>query len=166
MHQADERNDRDQLAGRARSARAVAALLALAAAATLAGCASTADTGARPPEVSAPKPSLEEQWGVHVLGVHLSARGYMLDFRYRVLDPDKARPVFDRKIHPMLIDDASGAKMIVPDPPKIGSLRNTGSPIAGKNYFVIFGNPGKFVKPGSRVTVVIGEFRAPNLVVE
>src|SRR6187549_1044528 len=28
----------------------------------------------------------EEQWGVRVLGVRLSADGHILDFRYRILD--------------------------------------------------------------------------------
>jgi hypothetical protein len=29
-----------------------------------------------------------------------------------------------------------------------------------------FANPGKFIRPGDRVTVLIGEFRASHLVVE
>jgi hypothetical protein len=30
----------------------------------------------------------------------------------------------------------------------------------------MFGNPGKFVKQGNKVAVVIGDFRVENLVVE
>lgn len=109
---------------------------------------------------------LEEKWGIKVLGLRQSANGYMLDFRYRVLDPEKAAPLFDRKVKPLLIDQATGAKFAVPEPPKVGALRNTRKPVANKNYFVIFANPANYVKKGNKVTVVIGDFRAENLVVE
>jgi hypothetical protein len=110
--------------------------------------------------------SLEERWGVKDLSIRLASNGYMLDFRYRVTDPEKALPLFDRKIKPYLEDGVSGARFYVPNPPKIGSLRNTRPPQADRIYFIIFGNPGKYIKPGSRVTVVVGDFKAENLVVQ
>jgi hypothetical protein len=109
---------------------------------------------------------LEESWGIRILGLRLSAGGYMLDFRYRVLDPTKAAPLLDRSVKPHLIDQASGAKVIVPSPPKIGPLRTTQAPQAGRSYFVIFANPGVYIERGSKVTVVIGDFRAEDLTVE
>ena len=90
----------------------------------------------------------------------------MLDFRYRVLDPEKALPLFDRKIKPHLVDEATGAVFAVPEPPKVGALRSTRKPQPGKNYFVMFANPGGYVKKNSKVSVVIGDFRAENLVVQ
>ncbi|RMG84918.1 MAG: hypothetical protein D6708_16425, partial [Candidatus Dadabacteria bacterium] len=36
---------------------------------------------------------VREKWGIEVVGVMLSAGGYMLDFRYRVVDPEKAKPL-------------------------------------------------------------------------
>ena len=110
--------------------------------------------------------SLEETWGVKDLSIRLASNGYMLDFRYRVTDPEKALPLFDRKIKPYLEDGVSGSRFYVPNPPKIGSLRNTRPPQEDRIYFIIFGNPGMFIKPGSRVTVVVGDFRAENLVVQ
>ncbi len=111
--------------------------------------------------------SIEEKWGIRVLNIRQSANGYMLDFRYRVLDPDKASHLFNRKEKPYLIDQESGARFMVPSSPKIGPLRQTSlKPIANRNYFILFANPGKYVKVGNKVTVVIGEFRAENLVVE
>jgi len=111
--------------------------------------------------------SLEERWGIRVLSIRQSANGYMLDFRYRVLDPEKAFLLMNRKEKPYLIDQASGAKFMVPSAPKVGPLRQTSvKPTPNRNYFIIFANPGKYVKPGNKVTVVIGEFRAENLVVE
>ena len=60
---------------------------------------------------------LEETWGIQVEGIRLSAAGYMLDFRYRVLDPEKAAALFDRKTKPYLIDQESGAKFMIPPYP-------------------------------------------------
>jgi hypothetical protein len=114
----------------------------------------------------APQDDLAQRWGIRILGLHTSAAGYLLDFRYRVLDPVKARPVLDRSVRPYLIDEASGRTLVVPSPPKVGSLRNSGTPAAGRNYFVLFGNPGKTVARGGRVVVVIGDLRVPDVVVE
>jgi hypothetical protein len=90
----------------------------------------------------------------------------MLDFRYRVLDAEKAAPLFDRKNKAHLIDQATGAKFLVPESPKVGALRTTRPPQVGKNYFIIFANPGKYIKKGNTVTVVVGDFKVENLVVE
>ena len=109
---------------------------------------------------------MAEQWGVKVLRISLSAEGYMLDFRYRVLDAEKAAPLFERKNKAYLVDQASGAKFQVPESPKVGALRTTRPPERDKNYFVIFANPGRYVKKGNTVTVVIGDIKIENLVVE
>jgi len=109
--------------------------------------------------------SLQDKWGIKIEGIRLSAAGYMLDFRYRVIDPEKAAPLFDRQTKPYLIDQESGAKFIVPSPPKVGPLRTSNPPQADRTYFILFANPGKYVKQGNKVTVVIGEFKAENLTV-
>ncbi len=117
-------------------------------------------------EVTAKEESIEEKWGIKIIGIRQTAAGYMLDFRYRVTDPEKALPLFARKIKPYIIEQSSGAKFAVPNPPKTGPLRTSDPPQAGRIYFIFFGNPGKYVKPGDKVTVVIGDFRAEDLVVE
>jgi len=135
----------------------VSSLLAIA---SCCGPGKTENVAAEPPK------STEEQWGVQVQGIYLSAAGYMLDFRYRVVDPHKAADLFRRDIRPHLVDLATGAKLIVPSPPKVGPLRPTNPPQAGKAYFVMFANPGKLVKPGDKVTVVIGDFQARDIIVQ
>lgn len=102
-------------------------------------------------------------WGVQVEGIRLTAGGYYLDFRYRILDPELAVKLMDRSIKPYLVNEATGEKCYVPSSPKIGSLRSTphtGKPIKGRTYFVIFSNLGHAVKSGCTVTVVIGDFRS------
>jgi hypothetical protein len=48
----------------------------------------------------------------------------------------------------------------------IGQLRQVATPEAGKSYWMAFSNKGRIVKRGDRVDVVIGPFRAENLVVD
>ncbi len=110
--------------------------------------------------------SIEEKWGVQIIGIRVTAAGLMLDFRYRVIDAEKAAPLFDRGTKPYLIDQKTGAKFVVPNPPKTGPLRTSDTPQQGRTYWMFFGNPGRRVKPGNKVTVVIGDFKAENLMVE
>jgi hypothetical protein len=139
------------------------AVLALASCLALAGCA-TAESGAKHP---AAKRSLEEQWGVQIASLRMTAAGRIIDFRYRVIDPEKAALLADRHVKPVLIDQASSRKLAVPVAPKIGSLRQTSSKLtAGRIYFILFSNSEQLIKAGSKVTVVIGDFRAENLTVE
>ncbi len=109
---------------------------------------------------------LEERWGIQIQPIRMSAVGFIIDFRYRVIDSEKAAPLFNRKTKPYLIDQASGKKLAVPNPPKIGPLRTSNKPQANRVYFILFSNPGWFIKSGNKVTVVIGDFKADNLVVE
>ena len=110
---------------------------------------------------------IEGKWGINIVAIRLSAKGYMLDFRYKVVDPKKSLPIFDPKINPYIIDQASGAKCFVPSAPKTGSLRQkTRNPETNRDYFILFSNPGRLVKAGNKVTLVIGDFKAENLTVE
>lgn len=110
--------------------------------------------------------SSEENNGIEVECIQLSAAGYMLDFRYRVVDPVKAYDLLQREAETYLIDEKTNAKLIVPTPPKVGALRQkTKTPEAGRVYFVMFANPGNLVKKGDKVTVVIDDFKAENMTV-
>lgn len=116
---------------------------------------------------TAPLPTLEEKYGIQVDGIHLTAAGYMLDFRYLVQDTAKASSLFTPGLKPYLIDQSSGAQMMIPAPPKIGPLRTSGKDlIAGRVNFMLFANPGCYIKAGNKVTVVMGECRIEDLVVQ
>ena len=124
--------------------------------------------GSSPEQASHPreKSYLKRRWGVEVMFVRQTAAGYMLELRYRVLDAEKATPLFERRIKPVLTHAESGAKLIVPAPAKTGALRNSNPPIARRIYWMFFANPGKLVKPGDHVSVEIGEFSVDGLVVQ
>lgn len=126
----------------------------------------TSATHKQAPVVEDVAKSMEEEWGVRVLGISWSAAGYMLDFRYRVLDPEKAASLLNRRITPYLIVAKTGTKLAIPTSEKIGALRQSSEKVyPNRNYFMLFGNPGRMVKVGDKVTVVVGEFKAEQLTV-
>lgn len=145
-----------------RAARIVLQAVFVIAGVTVFGCASSpgeAPATAVDDGPAVEKPSLEEEWGVEVVALRLTGANYMLDFRYKVLDPEKAAELFERANKPALIHNATGAKLEVPRPAKTGPLRPTNPPQAGRTYFMLFSNPG-VVHAGDEVTVEIGEFAA------
>ena len=109
---------------------------------------------------------MKRQWGIEVLFVRQTAAGYMLEFRYKVIDAQKAKPLFDRQTKPLLTHAESGAQLIVPTPAKVGALRNSNTPKDGHTYWMFFANPGKLVQSGERVNIEIGEFLVEGLVVK
>lgn len=111
---------------------------------------------------------IEKKLGIEIVGLRRSAAGYMLDFRYRLLDPVKAAPLLDRKLSPYLLDEATGAELRVPTAPKVGQLRPTSRNkiIPGRNYYILFANPGRYLKAGSRVSLVSGDALIKHLTVE
>ena len=111
---------------------------------------------------------LVDKWGVELLGMRLTTAGYMMDFRFRVLDADKALPLFDHRIKPHVVAERSNIKLPVPMATKVGAFRptNRGKNIkADKTYYMIFGNPDRHAKAGEKVTVVIGDFKVEHLMV-
>lgn len=109
---------------------------------------------------------LKRQWGIEIMHVRQAAAGYMLEFRYKVLDAEKAQALFERQTKPVLTHHESGAMLIVPTPAKTGALRNSNPPASGKVYWMFFANPGKLVEPGDHVSIEIGEFQVEKLVVQ
>jgi hypothetical protein len=105
-------------------------------------------------------------WGVDSLGVKSTESGEVIRFSYRVLDADKAKVLNDKKYEPSLIDLGAGVKLVIPELEKVGKLRQSATPEAGKVYWMAFSNKGRLVKRGDHVSVVIGQFRADGLVVD
>ena len=105
-------------------------------------------------------------WGVDSLRVKSVESGELIKFTYRVLDPDKAEALNDKKDEPSLIDPRAGVRLEIPQLEKVGKLRQSSTPEAGKSYWMAFSNKGRIVKPGDHVDVVIGKFHADGLIVE
>ncbi|HWS64212.1 MAG TPA: hypothetical protein VN325_15765 [Steroidobacteraceae bacterium] len=106
------------------------------------------------------------RYGVDHLQVRSVSSGASLEFRYRVLDAEKAKILNDKRSAPYMIDWKTGARLTVPTVEKIGALRQTATPEPGHEYWMVFSNPGKLVKQGDRVDVVAGPVRLEGLIVE
>jgi len=132
------------------SAVRVAAATLFVALAAMLGCGARDDAG---------------RFGVQGLEVRPTAGGHMLDFRFRVDDADKARPLFARDVRPVLVDEATGRRLHVPVPAKVGPLKSSGNVVDDRVYFVMFANPGRAVRSGDRVTITMGDFHARHLAV-
>ena len=105
-------------------------------------------------------------WGVDSLNVRAAESGEIIRFKWTVLDASKAKILNDEKVEPFLIDPIGGVKLVVPELPFMGKMRVKNTPQAGMTYWMGFSNPGKVVKPGDHVNVVIGQFHADGLVVQ
>jgi hypothetical protein len=105
-------------------------------------------------------------WGIDSLSVKTVESGEVIRFAWRVLDPEKAKTLNDKKAEPSLVDPKAGVQLVVPTMEQIGQLRQTAPPEAGKSYWMAFSNKGRYVKRGDRVNVVIGLFRADGLMVD
>jgi hypothetical protein len=105
-------------------------------------------------------------WGVDLLSIKAVSSGVMLRFSYLVLDANRAKALNDKKDDPILIDAKSGARLVIPMLEKVGKLRQTSPPENGRQYWMVFSNKGTLVKPGDKVDIVIGHFRANGLIVQ
>jgi hypothetical protein len=105
-------------------------------------------------------------WGVDKLRVSYTASGNLIRFSYRVTDPERAKMLSDKNATPYLLGQKSRALLQIPVMDKVGQLRQTGTPEPGQEYWMVFSNKGNPIKPGDRVNVMIGSFRAEGLMVE
>jgi len=132
----------------------------------LTGCATSSK---EQPRVNAEEDSQSTlyKWGVEVLDIKLTAADNLLHFRYKIIDPDKASPLTSLHVKPYVIDQKTGYKIMVPNLPKVGSLRQRSREARPDLiYFILFANPGMVIKSGDKVTVVIGDLRVADLTVK
>jgi hypothetical protein len=151
----------------------IAPLAGVLAAVLLAGCASTTSIGtpspAAPPQAAAPAPltAQEERYGIRFQSLRMSGSGLLLDFRYQVLDAGKAARVVNRQIRPYVVDKESGHQFQVPHAQKVGTLRHMGAKLqSGRVYSMLFANPGRTIKNGAKVDIVVGDYRLGDVTVE
>jgi hypothetical protein len=108
-------------------------------------------------------PIVVSAFGIEFIDTRLSAAGSLVDLRYRVLDPERAAPLLDRKVRPVLVHSVTGQRYYVPQPPIIGALRQTvrgaNAPQVGRTYFMLFANPDRVLKSGDALALYVGDQR-------
>jgi hypothetical protein len=111
------------------------------------------------PAVSAA--GLAERSGVKLSQVAVTGGGGLIDLRYQVVDPDKADALHDQRTPPALVDERTGlvVNQLFMDHSHHGVLK------AGVTYYLVFDNPGNWVRRGSMVTVLLGDAEVQHVVV-
>lgn len=110
---------------------------------------------------------LQREWGIEPVHLRISAGGYMIEFRYKILDTEKALIMSDRKDFPQLLSQKSKARLSVPYFPTVGYIKSNRRFIKlGKNYTAFFNNPGKHLLPGDRARIQIRDQISPELTLQ
>ena len=102
------------------------------------------------------------RYGIDVTLIAVSAAGGLIDFRYQVVDPDKANPVIhDIDLFPKLIEESTGATLAIRSLP-----HNHKKELEfGGSYFFLLPNANNAFHQGSRATLVIGDARLEHIAV-
>ncbi len=108
-------------------------------------------TPAAPKLIPVPtNPAIEDKWGIRVSQIGVTADGGMVDFRFVVIDPDKALELMSKVNNlPILAAEDSG---IYVNSAALMSPRHALNP--GTTYFMLFRNTKSAVKPGTKVSVL------------
>lgn len=108
---------------------------------------------------------VERRWGIKPLMIRLTGAEHFLDFRYVVVDAEKAKSIMHKKKKTFLKDQETG-EIYNATMAKTAMRGAATHPKAGKQYFILFANADKTVKRGQKVTVIIDEMKVENLKVE
>ena len=103
-----------------------------------------------------------EDWGVEPVHARVTAKGYMVEFRYRIVDAEKARILSDRKDFPFMLSMKSDAKLSVPYFPTVGFIKsNRRFQHEGRNYITMFSNEGVHLLRGDKVRIAVKDQVSP-----
>jgi hypothetical protein len=110
-----------------------------------------------------------DELGIDLMMLRLDASDFLIDLRYRVKDVAKAQSLLERKVSPVLVNEATGDRYYIPQTPKVGALRQSATTrqpaIVGRVYFMLFANPDRRLKAGERVTLYAGDSIIKDIVV-
>jgi hypothetical protein len=106
------------------------------------------------------------RYGIGQLRVRSISAGAAVEFRCQVLDADKAKALNDSRVAPVAIERKTGTRLSVANAENNGKPLQRTSPEAGQEYWMVFGNRGRIVKPGNMVDLVIGTVHISGLIVE
>ncbi|MFF5290919.1 hypothetical protein [Paractinoplanes globisporus] len=97
--------------------------------------------------------------GVTITRVAVTGGGGLVDLRFRVVDPDRAHALHDPARPPAVVDESSG--LVVHD--LLMNHEHTGDYRPGVTYYLVFTNPGNWVRRGASVTVLLGNAQVEHV---
>jgi len=95
--------------------------------------------------------AFEEETGIRVLRIAMTAGGGVVDLQYQVVDPDKALVVHDDDNPPRLVDVASG--LFIAEPFHEHAARELHTAVT---YHQLIMNGSGLLERGSKVTITVG----------
>jgi hypothetical protein len=99
------------------------------------------------------------RYGIKVDLIGVMAAGGLIEFRYQVVDPDKAeRMIHDVTLRPIVVVEETGATMVISRPHHAPGLQ------LGGTYFFLFANAHNAIHAGTPVTLVMGDARLEHIV--
>lgn len=112
---------------------------------------------AQKPESNSPTSSSawEEETGLQVKMIAVTAKGGMVDFRFIVTDPVKAKNLLQNEKKLPILRAEGGTISLSPS---ADTLQNIDLQ-QGFVYYILYSNTGDSVKPGSLVSVTIGDLQ-------
>ncbi len=111
------------------------------------------------PGVPATEAALQEKWGVRVSHIAVLADGGLVDFRFQIIDPDKAAPLFDLTTRPILYVEKNGGMVdSLYHPPHGHNI------VPGQSQYFIYNNTKGAIHSGDAVSVVIGDMRLEHVI--
>jgi hypothetical protein len=105
-------------------------------------------------------PAIEAKWGIRVSQVAVTGDGGLIDFRFIVLDPDKASEMISNVDNlPVLVPD--GATDIINSAAQMG-----GHPVLrpGQTYFLLYRDAAGAIKSGTSLSVHFGDLSIDNVI--
>jgi hypothetical protein len=98
--------------------------------------------------------------GIKVTLVAVSASGGLIDFRFQVVDPNKANLVMhDLSLYPKLIVEDTGETLLMRTLPH----HHIADLVAGRTYFFLLANANNAVHAGTKLTLVMGTDRVEHI---
>lgn len=114
---------------------------------------------ARLPGAPATPAQIEATWGIRVTQLVVTGDGGMVDFRFVVVDPEKAGPLMTTAKRPRLIVEDTGAA--------VDSLYHGGHGgdlLPGQTHFLLYNNTGGAIQSGVAVSVLLGDLRLEHVI--
>ncbi|MFF4417893.1 hypothetical protein ACFYY8_35660 [Streptosporangium sp. NPDC001559] len=108
-----------------------------------------------------PADRLADRAGIRLVRVSASGAGGLLDVRFQVVDPGRAQAVHHADTPPLVVDEATG---LVVEQLYMGHA-HTGELKPAVTYYLVFENSGNWVRPGSKVTVLLGDAQVRHVTV-
>jgi len=108
-----------------------------------------------------PAGELEEQYGVRVNLVAVTAAGGLVDVRLKVVDAEKAKQLLkDAASYPVLTVAGSDIILTAPEESRAQGLK----PASGELIMLLFPNARNAVKPGTKVAITFGDIQLEPVV--